>query len=99
MVVKNFLKRLVYREKFSSDTYIDWLRKKGIQIGMDCTIYAPSKTFIDVQYPWMISIGDHVRITEGVKILTHDYAWSVLKGMAPEDANLYGGGYSVQVEK
>lgn len=27
----------------------------------------------------MITIGDHVRITEGVKILTHDYSWSVLK--------------------
>ena len=27
----------------------------------------------------MISIGNHVRITEGVKILTHDYSWSVLK--------------------
>ena len=29
----------------------------------------------------MISIGNHVRITEGVKILTHDYSWSVLKGL------------------
>lgn len=37
------------------------------------------KTLIDEQYPWMISIGNHVRITEGVKILTHDYSWSVLK--------------------
>ena len=27
----------------------------------------------------MITIGNHVRITEGVKILTHDYAWAVLK--------------------
>lgn len=38
-------------------------------------IYDP----MDEQYPWMISIGNHVRITEGVKILTHDYSWSVLK--------------------
>lgn len=27
------------------------------------------KTFVDIQYPWMITIGSHVRITEGVKIL------------------------------
>ena len=30
----------------------------------------------------MITIGSHVRITEGVKILTHDYSWSVLKGLS-----------------
>lgn len=28
---------------------------------------------------WLISIGDHVRIAEGVTILTHGYDWSVLK--------------------
>ena len=46
---------------------------------LDCIVYVPTKTLIDEQYPWMISIGNHVRITEGVKILTHDYSWSVLK--------------------
>lgn len=50
-----------------------------MKIGNDVDIYVPSKTLIDEQYPWMITIGNHVRITEGVKILTHDYAWSVLK--------------------
>ena len=81
MGFKKIIKKIVYREKASSETFIDYLRKKGIRIGQDCTIYSPAKTFIDVQYPWMITIGDHVRITEGVKILTHDYAWSVLKGL------------------
>jgi maltose O-acetyltransferase len=37
------------------------------------------KTQVDEQYPWMITIGNHVRITQGVIILTHDYSWSVLK--------------------
>lgn len=50
-----------------------------MKIGEDCTIYSPDTVFIDEQYPWMITIGSHVRITQGVKILTHDYAWSVLK--------------------
>ena len=51
----------------------------GMKIGDDCIVYVPTKTLIDEQYPWMISIGNHVRIIEGVKILTHDYSWSVLK--------------------
>jgi maltose O-acetyltransferase len=48
-------------------------------VGEDVIIYAPTKTLIDTSYPWMISIGNHVRITQGVVILTHDYSWSVLK--------------------
>ena len=79
MGVKEVLKKITYGKRYSSETYIEYLRKIGVVIGEDCTIYVPTKTLIDVQYPWMITIGNHVRITEGVKILTHDYSWSVLK--------------------
>lgn len=78
-MLKTILKKIIYREKATSETYIHYLRNKGIQIGDDCTIYAPNKTIIDEQYPWLITIGNHVRITEGVILLTHDYSWSVLK--------------------
>lgn len=77
--MKNIIRKLVYRYRASSDSYIDHLRKIGVEIGEDCTIYSPKNTVIDEQYPWMISIGNNVRITEGVIILTHDYSWSVLK--------------------
>lgn len=78
-MIRNIARRLIYREKYSSDTYISFLRKKGVKIGDDCIIYAPSKVLIDCQYPWMITIGNHVRITQGVKMITHDFSWSVLK--------------------
>ena len=32
-------------------------------------------------------LGNHVRIAGGAKILTHDFAWSVLKHYAPEGKN------------
>lgn len=79
MFFKLLFKKIIFREKNDSKSYIDYLRKKGVTIGNDCIIYSPTKTFIDIQYPWMITIGNHVKITEGVKILTHDYSWSVLK--------------------
>lgn len=72
MKVRNFIRKLILKEKSSSDEYIRFLRKKGVTIGEDVTIYSPTNTLIDLQYPWMIKIGNHVRIT-------HDYAWSVLK--------------------
>lgn len=79
MGFKGMVKKLIQGKRYSSESYISYLRKIGVKIGEDCTIYVPSKTLIDEQYPWLITIGNHVRISEGVKILTHDYSWSVLK--------------------
>ena len=78
--IKRFVKKLVYKEKADSDTYVRYLRKIGCKIGSDVTVYVPTKTLIDITRPFLIDIGDHVRITEGVTILTHGYDWSVLKG-------------------
>ena len=89
VILKNMLKKVVYGAKSDSESYVEHLKALGMKIGDDCVVYVPTKTLIDEQYPWMISIGNHVRITEGVKILTHDYSWSVLK-------NYRGGGYLEQ---
>mgnify|MGYP005768142397 FL=1 len=78
-LIRRIARKLVMGKRSDSESYIRYLRSIGVQIGEDVTIYVPSKTLIDEQYPWMITIGNHVRITEGVKILTHDYAWSVGK--------------------
>lgn len=90
MNLKDFLKRVVYREKATSESYIRYLCKIGVNIGEDCIFYAPSQSPIDIQYPWMISIGNHVRITAGVKILTHDYSWSVLKLASGHEGEILG---------
>lgn len=87
-MIKNMIKKIIWGYKASSEEYIQHLRSVGFSIGDDVTIYAPTKTFIDEQYPWMVSIGSHVRITEGVKILTHDYSWSVLKAADNDDKGI-----------
>lgn len=81
----NFLKRRVLKGKRTSEDVLNHLRKGGAQIGRDVLIYSTSKTLIDASAPYLLKIGDHVRIAEGVKILTHDYSWSVLKRYVPED--------------
>lgn len=80
MVIKEFAKKIVLKEKYNSDSYIKYLKKIGVRIGEDCTIYTPQKTLIDTSRPFLLEFGDHVRITNGVTILTHGYDWSVLKG-------------------
>lgn len=86
-MLKNFIRKIIYGKKASSETYVAYLKKIGVKIGRDCTIYSPRNTIIDEQYPWLISIGNHVRITEGVILLTHDYSWSVLKRINSEKKN------------
>ncbi len=77
--LKMLVKKMIQGDKATTETYLAHLKEIGVKIGNDVIIYSPINTLIDEQYPWLLTIGDHVRITEGVKILTHDYSWSVLK--------------------
>lgn len=83
-MLKRLIRKLIYKENASSGELLNYLRERGAKIGDDVTVYAPNKTVIDKTAPWLLSIGNHVRITEGVKILTHDYSWSVLKHYSSE---------------
>lgn len=83
-MIKRILCKLIFRERADSDSYIKYLRKKGMRIGERCTIYSPKNSLIDESRPWMIEIGDDVKITRGVIILTHGFDWSVLKGVYGE---------------
>lgn len=83
-MIKKILKKIILKEKADSKSYIKAMRKKGCKIGERVVIYAPQKTLIDMTRPWLVEIGNDVRITEGVKILTHGYDWSVIKGVYGE---------------
>jgi len=78
--MKNLIKKLFKSYRSDSESYVKWLRKKGCLVGTRTVIYNPQTTLIDVTRPWMIKIGDDVKITEGVTVLSHGYDWSVLKG-------------------
>jgi len=78
-ILRKYVRKVIYKENATAEDLIGYLRSHGAVIGENVSIYAPNKTLIDKSTPWLIKIGDRVRITEGVKILTHDYSWSVLK--------------------
>lgn len=89
-MLRDLLRRFVYRERSSSDAFIAYLRKQGVQIGEDVTFYSPPHTVVDTTCPWMLRIGNHVRITHGVIILLHDYSWSVLKQLPENEGRILG---------
>lgn len=83
-VIRNLRIRLYDNEKF-----IRYLRKSGVRIGKGCSI-AKDVTF--GTEPYLITIGDDVRITSGVKFFTHDGGFWVLRksGKVNPDAEVFG---------
>lgn len=79
--IKRLIKKILFAYRADSESYINYLRSKGAEIGERVVVYDPRDTIIDATRGYMIKIGDDVQITSGVKILTHGYDWSVLKGV------------------
>lgn len=68
--------------------YIKFLRKRGCQIGKDCEIYSSANFGSE---PYLIKLGNHVRVNSGVNFVTHDGGmWVVRK---------YSGGGINEAEK
>ena len=79
MSLKEKIRNILYGPKANSERYVAHLRQIGVQVGDQVTIYTPTKTTIDECYPWLLTIGNNVKIAQGAIILNHDYSWSVLK--------------------
>lgn len=63
----------------NSHRYINYLKKKGVQIGNNVIIRYPSTTRIDITRPSLISIGNNVDINMNFQILTHDWCSHVFR--------------------
>lgn len=82
--IKKKIKKLLNGSRADSKTYVSFLRNSGCTIGDKTVFYDPASTTVDVTRPWLITIGNNVKITKGVTILTHGYDWSVLKNLYHE---------------
>ena len=63
---------------------VAYLRSMGVKIGEHCSIAS------NVQFgsePYMITIGDHVRLTENVRLVTHDGGLWVVRELKEEYKN------------
>ncbi len=67
----------------SSENYIAYLRKRGVQIGGRCYFWDIKSQVVDITHPELVSFGNKVKIAKGCTILTHGYDWSVLKNLHP----------------
>lgn len=69
-LVINLLRRIyeMMLEKASSEKRVTYLRKKGIKIGQNCIINIMNFS----TEPYLIEIGNKVRIASGTQFVTHD---------------------------
>lgn len=73
-----FIKKMLYPHNYSSQALVSYLRSNGAEIGEDVFFYSPINTFADAANAQFIKIGSHVQITTDVKILAHDFSYSVV---------------------
>jgi len=85
--MKGFLKNIRYKT-CSYEKRVLMLRKMGVRIGEGCKIYSNVGFGSE---PYLIEIGNNVRLTMGVKITTHDGGLWVLRNIGKlKDADRFG---------
>lgn len=77
--LKNICKKVIRQHTYDSSSYIKFLKKQGIDVGKDTVFFDPASNVIDITRPYLLEIGNSVKITHGVTILTHDFSYSVLR--------------------
>lgn len=79
----SFIRNL--REKYMMrKNPVKYLRQLGADIGNGCEIY-PSANFME---PYLIRLGDYVRVNEGVQFVTHDGGVWVLRHIDKDLKNI-----------
>ncbi len=67
---------MLYRRSYTSSSkkYIQYLRKKGVNIGNGTIFINPRSVQIDITRPELLEIGSNVLIHRGTVLMTHDFA-------------------------
>lgn len=84
-LVRNIYRMIKYKRR-----PIEYAKKLGVVIGDDCEILDNPKRIFGSE-PYLIEIGNHVRITSGCKFTTHDGGvWVLRKKYDDERIDLFG---------
>jgi len=87
-VCKAFVSRIRYAlemRKYNSFTIAEYLRRQGSQVGDGCSIHI---TRLGAE-PYLVKIGNHVAIAQGVRFITHDGGVWIFRNEVP-DMQVFG---------
>lgn len=77
-MIKELTKRVLYPHAYSSDAFVSYLRRRGVEVGEGCYFFDARTINVDLQRPHMLRFGNYVKVTGYVHILCHDYSRSVV---------------------
>lgn len=87
MKINKYLDRL-YLKKGNPKKKTSIIRKMGVKVGEGCEFYSNISFGSE---PYLITLGNNVRITNGVKFITHDGGVWILRNLKLlEDADIFG---------
>ena len=86
--IKKYIQRFWVRR--NSNSFITYLRSKGVTIGENCIMRSPSTTRIDLQRPELITIGNNVDMNMNFQIMTHDWGSLVFRAKYHDFINSTG---------
>lgn len=88
-MIKKILNKisLLYAKR-SSESYCNWLRKKGVSIGKGT--YIAKNASIDVTRPSLVSIGCDCFLNQNVTLLSHDFVAGVFRRCGKQFLNSSG---------
>lgn len=79
----------IYKKLIPMNKYPNYLQKKGVKIGKECEIYKSASFGSE---PYLITLGNHVRINEGVQLITNDGGYWIFRnayaGLGTEFSNI-----------
>lgn len=77
-IIKYMIKRIIRKLRLAlalrnKESYIKYLRSKGVKIGKNCILMDYKSVTIDITRPSLVTIGDNVLIHRNFTLLTHDF--------------------------
>lgn len=85
--LKRYFTKL-YLKKCDPKKKTKLIRKMGVKVGEGCEFYTNISFGSE---PYLITLGDNVRVTNGVNFVTHDGGiWILRKMQLLEDADIFG---------
>ena len=75
--------RLVRERALIATDPVGYARRIGVCVGQDCRLLGVDRSTFGSE-PYLVSIGDHVTVTDGVRFITHDGGVWVFRQKYPD---------------
>lgn len=74
----------------SPKKFVEYLKANGVSVGQDTIFRYPKHTKIDLNRPWLITIGSNCDFNDNFAIMTHDFMTRVFRELYHDFVPAYG---------